>query len=75
MTHYSKRDEARARDLCHLRGVDPDKLIGHGPPPTPDGFVYSVLIHTPMWQLVAGEIDAARQMYRVMRDMDAEDAP
>ena len=48
--------ETAARQLCHLRGIDPDALVSHGAQPSPDGYVPAVLLHSPAWQLAAVDV-------------------
>jgi hypothetical protein len=48
--------EAAAREYCRIVGADPDGLVPHGPAPNPDGMVHCVLLHSPRWRLVAGDI-------------------
>jgi len=49
--------EKAARKLCELRGLDPDERVGHG---HPDG--YAVMLYSPRWKLVAGEIESTLQV-------------
>lgn len=49
--------EIAARELCKLRGVDPDKIIGHGAKPDENGFVPDVMLFSPQWELAVEEIE------------------
>ena len=48
--------ELTARRYCALAGIDADQSVGHSPDPNEDGTVYSILIYSPMWRLVATDI-------------------
>jgi len=50
--------EKKARKLCELRGLDPDKEIGHGAD-TPG---MDVMMFSPRWERVALEIDSFEQI-------------
>lgn len=49
--------ESAARELCHLRGQDPDEMVGHGAEPNKGGWVPDVLISSPRWVLAARELE------------------
>jgi hypothetical protein len=59
--------ERAVRELCRLRGIDPDRMVAHGADPIDRGdhcFVPAVLLHSPAWQRVAREVitwDQVRQ--------------
>lgn len=59
--------EMAARKLCEIRGIDPEKRIPHGAPPNDMGYVPAVLLHSPAWKLVAGEI---RGFYQIAQALD-----
>ena len=48
--------ERAARNLCELRGIDPDAKVGHGADPSPDGFVSDVWLYSPAWTLAKREV-------------------
>ncbi len=49
--------EIAARELCRLRGHDPDQKVCHGADPYPDtGYVPAVALFSPLWRLTAKEI-------------------
>ena len=48
--------KAAAYKLCELRGMNPEVLVVHGPPPDANGVVLSVALYSPQWQLIAEEI-------------------
>lgn len=48
--------EAAARRYCKLAGINPESMIGHGPPPNANGMVNALLVYSPQWKLVAQEI-------------------
>lgn len=60
--------EAAARKLCELRGLDPDQRVSHGAPPNNMGYVPAVLLYSPRWQMVAGEI---RGFYQIAQALDS----
>ena len=64
--------ERAARALCKERGVDPDGMTGHSPPPDSRGIVAAVLLHSPTWKFAAREIEnflaVARSIDEGMRD-------
>jgi hypothetical protein len=59
--------EAAARKLCEIRGIDPEKRIGHGAEPNADGMVPAVILYSPAWRLVAREVGA---FYQVAQAID-----
>lgn len=57
----ASRHELAARELCRLRGVDPDARVSHGADPSPDGSVIDIMMYSPAWTRVVREIiDADR---------------
>lgn len=54
--------EEVARELCKLRGLDPDKAIPHGAKPNSSGYVPDILCYSPQWRLVAEEVATFMQM-------------
>lgn len=54
--------EAAARELCRLRGVDPDKSTGHGAEPGPSGATCDVWMYSPAWCLAVKEVRARNIM-------------
>lgn len=54
MSDYTLEDAAR--ELCQLRGVDPDQKITTSPKPNKDGTVNMVAIHKPYWMVVRDEL-------------------
>lgn len=59
--------EAAARKLCEIRGIDPDKRVGHGAEPDANGMVPAVMLYSPAWRLVAREVSA---FYQVAQAID-----
>lgn len=59
--------EAAARKLCEIRGIDPDRQIGHGAPPNANGAVPAVMLYSPAWRLAASEIMG---FYQVAKALD-----
>lgn len=53
--------EAAARELCRLRDVDPDEMVGHGSGPGGE-LVGDVLQRSPKWRLVVHEVRAHEQV-------------
>ena len=47
-----------ARELCRLRGIDPDMIVAHGADPSPDGVVHDVVLYSPAWVRALREIEA-----------------
>lgn len=45
-----------AIELCMLRGLDPHEMVGHSPPPNPDGSVNAVLVMSARWRLAEIEL-------------------
>lgn len=58
----SKQKEIAARELCRLRGVDPDKQIAHEADPSPEGYVPGVCLYSPAWTRALCEINAQEQL-------------
>lgn len=48
--------ELAARKLCEIRGIDPDFMVSHAAPPTDQGYVPAVLLHSPAWRLAVSEV-------------------
>ena len=59
--------EAAARKLCKIRGIDPDRSIGHCAPPNADGMVPAVMLRSPAWRVAASEI---LSFYQVAKALD-----
>jgi len=59
--------EAAARELCRLRGVDPDSMVGHSAPPNSRGFVPDVWLLSPAWKITLAEIVASEQLDAAMK--------
>ena len=51
-----KQIEATARELCKIRGIDPDKRVIHCSDPDETGFACDVCLILPTWTLVAREV-------------------
>ena len=52
-----KQLEIAARELCRLRGRDPDQNVCHGAEPDPvTGYVPAIALFSLQWRLVAKEI-------------------
>lgn len=60
MTEYQL--EVAARELCRLRGINPDTRVGHGPDPSPDGSVCDVYLYSPAWTRALREIEGFQQI-------------
>ena len=56
-------EEAAARELCRLRGIDADEIVMHGPL---DGSGYAVCLKSPRYRLAAHEIRAHAQVHAAM---------
>ena len=54
--------EAAARELCRLRGVDPESMVGHSAEPDSRGFVPAVWLLSPAWRIAIAEIAAREQL-------------
>ncbi len=65
MTDQQK--EAAARELCRLRGIDPDQRVAHGADPLPSGVVPMVCLYSPAWRLAVREIEAQERIEAAMR--------
>ncbi|BAG41614.1 hypothetical protein [Ralstonia phage phiRSL1] len=61
-----KQLEVAARELCRIRGIDPDSSVAHGADPNPDGSVYGVLLYSPAWTRVAREVKAHLEVHRAV---------
>lgn len=59
--------EVAARKLCEIRGIDPDRRVGHGAEPDANGLVPAVLLYSPAWRLVAREVTS---FYQVAQAID-----
>jgi len=59
--------ETAARKLCEIRGIDPERTVGHGAEPDANGHVPAVMLYSPAWHLVAREIIA---FYQVAQAVD-----
>lgn len=53
-------EEAAARKLCGLRGLDPDESVAHGPL---DGSGLAICLYSPRYRLAAHEIRAHLQIH------------
>jgi hypothetical protein len=63
--------EVAARELCRLRGIDPETEVGHAADPDPKtGFVYDVMLYSRAWKRAAREIIAADRMRQALRAGD-----
>lgn len=58
----SMQVELAARELCRLRGLDPDQSVGHADDPDENGIVMDVWLHSPAWTRVAREVVAWDQV-------------
>ncbi|MCA9368275.1 hypothetical protein KC887_08555 [Candidatus Kaiserbacteria bacterium] len=54
--------EAAARELCRLRGVDPESMVGHSAEPDSRGFVPDIYLMSPAWRIAIAEIAAREQL-------------
>lgn len=54
--------EIAARQLCKIRGIDPDERVMHGADPNPDGTVYAIALYSPAWTRAAREIEYQQQI-------------
>ncbi len=61
-----KQKKAAARELCRLRGIDPDQPVAHGADPSPDGFVPAVCLYSPAWERAVREIEAQERIEAAM---------
>lgn len=58
--------EQAARELCRLRGLDPEEQIVTGAPPQPGGWIPAISVYHPRWQLAAGEVRVADRIRRAI---------
>ena len=58
-----ERKERIARNLCKIRGIDPDAMIGHEAPPNAQGFVPAVYMQSPAWTRILIEVDEHIQIH------------
>ncbi len=61
-----KQLKVAARELCLLRGVDPDQRVGHEADPSPNGYIPAVRLYSPAWILAIKEIKAQEQIESAM---------
>lgn len=61
-----KQLEAAARELCRLRGMDPDAQSSQTNKPGPDGSVVDSIWYCPAWMNATDEITAALQMQQAI---------
>ena len=59
--------EAAARELCRLRGIDPDALVAHSAESNSLGWMPMVQIKSPAWKHALAEIAAREQIDAAMR--------
>lgn len=64
--------EKAARKLCELRGIDPDKRVPHSAPPTNMGYIPAVMMYSPAWTLMAGEV---RNFWNLIAAIDFVTSP
>lgn len=66
--------EAAARELCRLRGIDPDALVAHSAEPNSLGWMPMVQLKSPAWLVAIAEITAREQIDAAMRaGMEAQE--
>ena len=58
--------EAAARELCRLRGVDPDQQVAHSADPDKYGCVVDVLLYSSAWRRATREIEEAEQLAKAL---------
>ena len=63
----AQQKEVAARELCRLRGYDPDASVSHGADPSPGGVTHAVLLHSPAWTRALREIEAQEHIEEAMR--------
>lgn len=61
-----KQLEVAARELCRIRGIDPDDSVAHGADPNPDGTVNCVLLYSPAWTRMLKEVKAHLEVHRAV---------
>lgn len=52
-----KELEEASRNLCRVRGQDPDAMVGHGARPNADGTIPLILLSSPAWKIAAIEVE------------------
>ncbi len=62
-----KQKESAARELCRLRGIDPDQRVGHDADPLPGGYVPAVMLYSPAWRRAVREIEAQERLEAAMK--------
>ena len=60
------KTEEIARNLCKIRGIDPDERVSHAADPGPSGYVCDVMLYSPAWTRLVAEIDAYREIGRAV---------
>lgn len=54
--------EAAARELCRLRGIDPERIVGSNLDLSEEGCAEAVLVLVPAWRQALKEIEAQEQL-------------
>ncbi len=54
--------EAAARELCRLRGIDPERIVGSNLDLIEEGCAEAVLVLVPAWRQALKEIEAQEQL-------------
>ena len=66
--------EAMARELCSIRGLDPDEQVQQCSRPSDDGFASDVYLLCPRWRNIAIEVkrhlEVSDAVYNVMKRLD-----
>lgn len=61
--------EKAARAYCASAGLDPDEKVGHGAPPSSDGWAPAVLMYSPRWRIVADELLDLHLRHEALRNV------
>lgn len=68
-----KQLEIAARELCRLRGRDPDQKVCHEAEPDPvTGYVPSIALFSLQWRLVAKEIRGYEMLAQAIKFAEDE---
>jgi hypothetical protein len=59
-----------AYKLCELRGINPEHIVTHSADPEDEGYSPSLLIHTPVWQLMAQNLEQLSQALEALRSVE-----
>lgn len=67
--------EAEARELCRIRGIDPDARVAHGADPDPDSmYVPYVMLYSPAWARIARECAQFDQLRQAFANVERSNA-